>query len=233
MTDSAALSAASLNTKPGRHLSPINPYGPIHDPKVRKVIERLHTTRAFPVGGGPRQRLDSTPEDFADFGFSIDPTQGDLIYLLCRSINAKRVIDFATSVGMSALYFAAAMRDNGGGKVIGAEWVQAKIDVARANLAEAGLADYAEIRAGDARYTLIDVGGPVDFALIDGWPNAEGRSLARDVIEVVAPQIRVGGYVLNDNAEPDFLEYIRDPKNGFIAMNLPIKGGTELALKVR
>ncbi|WP_254901510.1 hypothetical protein [Lonsdalea britannica] len=39
--------------------------------------------------------------------------------------------------------------------------------------------------------------------------------------------------VLNDNAEPDFLDYIRNPSNGFISVSLPIKGNTELALKVR
>jgi predicted O-methyltransferase YrrM len=52
-----------------------------------------------------------------------DPAQGDLIYLLCqllcRALGATRVAEFATSVGMSTLYFAAAIRDNGGGAVIG------------------------------------------------------------------------------------------------------------------
>lgn len=104
-------------------------------------------------------------------------------------MKATRVVDFATSIGMSALYFAAAMRDNGG--------------------------------------------GPIDFALIDGWPLAQGPTLARQVIELLAPQLRVGGYILNDNAEPDFLDYIRDPPNGFISVTLPIKRGTELALKIR
>jgi hypothetical protein len=42
----------------------------------------------------------------------------------------------------------------------------------------------------------------------------------------------MGGYVLNDNAEPDFIDFIRDPANGFISITLPIKRGTELALKV-
>jgi hypothetical protein len=45
--------------------------------------------------------------------------------------------------------------------------------------------------------------------------------------------LRVGGYVLNDNAEPDFLDFIRDPASGFLSITLPLKGGTELALKVR
>jgi predicted O-methyltransferase YrrM len=212
-------------------LVPLNPFGPIRDPKVRAVIERLYATRSFPQSDGPRGGR--RPEDFAEYGFSIHPDQGDLIYLLCRGMAAHRVVDFATSVGMSALYFAAAMRDNGGGLVIGSELVPAKADTAGRNLAEAGLDQYAEIRVGDARTTLRDLGGPVDFALIDGWPMPSGPSLAREVIEIVAPQLRIGGYVLNDNAEPDFLAFIRDPANGFLSITLPIKRGTELALKVR
>ncbi|WP_246769528.1 class I SAM-dependent methyltransferase [Escherichia sp. E2593] len=63
---------------------------------------------------------------------------------------------------------------------------------------------FVDIRVGDARETLKDLGGPVDFILIDGFPLADGPSLARKVTEIVAPQLRVGGYILNDNAEPDF-----------------------------
>src|SRR5262245_57290513 len=113
---------------------PLSDCGPIRDSKVRTVIDRLHNDRRFPTGGGPRLDPDPDPEDFAEYGFSIHPEQGDLIYMLCRGMGAKRVVDFATSVGMSALYFAAAMRDNGGGLVIGAELVAAKAAVARANL---------------------------------------------------------------------------------------------------
>lgn len=216
-----------------REAAPLNPFGPIRDPKVRAVIERLHASRRRPPDGDPNRDGAPNPADFADYGFSIEPTQGDLIYLFCRSIGARRVVDFATSVGMSALYFACAMRDNGGGQVIGSELVPAKAETARRNLADAGLESYVDIRVGDARTTLRGLGGPVDFALIDGWPTSSGPSLAREVIEIVAPQLRVGGYVLNDNAEPDFLDFIRNPANGFLSMTLPIKRGTELALKVQ
>ncbi len=206
---------------------------PIRDPHILRVLERMNAERKRPTAETFSGADHHDPEKFADYGFSIHPEQGDLIYLLCRAMNATRVVDFATSIGMSALYFAAAMRDNGGGQVIGAELVAAKAQTARHNLTEAGLADFVDIRLGDARETLKDVGGPVDFVLIDGWPLAEGPTLARQVIEVVAPQLRIGGYVLNDNAEPDFLAWIRDPENGFISVTLPIKRGTELAVKVR
>jgi predicted O-methyltransferase YrrM len=208
-------------------------HGPLRDEKVRAVIARLHNSRRPPRQPGMRPGgADHSPEAFADVGFSIHPEQGDLIYLLSRGMGARRVVDFATSVGMSALYFAAAMRDNGGGAVIGSELVPKKVETARRNLTEAGLDQFVGIRTGDARETLRDLGGPVDFVLVDGWPGPAKVSLAREVIEIVAPQLRVGGYVLNDNAEPDFLEFIRDPKNGFISMTLPIKRGTELSLKV-
>ena len=210
------------------------PLGPLKDARVRAVIERLIETRRRPLGGSPINNLEMSrdPYDYAEYGFSIYPEQGDLIYLLCRGMRATRVVDFATSIGMSAIYFAAAMRDNGGGIVIGSELVPEKVKTARRNLADAGLADYADIRGGDARQTLSDAGGPVDFALIDGWPNGQERSLAREVIEILAPQIRTGGYVMNDNAEPDFLQFVRDPANGFISMRLPLKRGTELCVKV-
>ncbi len=206
---------------------------PIRDARVQSVIKLLEAQRSRPSSGGPRTNPAESrnPYYYAEYGFSIHPEQGDLIYMLCRGMRAVRVVEFATSVAMSTLYFAAAMRDNGG-KVIGSELVPAKIAAAKSNLTEAGLVDYVEIREGDARQTLRELGGPVDFVLIDGWPNDEASSLARQVIEIVAPQIRTGGYVMNDNAEPDFLEYIRDPVNGFISMTLPIKNGTELSLKV-
>jgi predicted O-methyltransferase YrrM len=207
---------------------------PIKDARVLAAIKRLIETRRRPLGGSPinNPEMSRDPYDYAEYGFSIVPDQGDLIYLLCRGMRATRVVDFATSIGMSAIYFAAAMRDNGGGTVIGSELVPEKVVTARRNLADAGLADYADIREGDARQTLCDLGGPVDFALIDGWPNGQDPSLAREVIEILAPQIRTGGYVVNDNAEPDFLQFMRDPANGFISVSLPLKGSTELCVKV-
>jgi predicted O-methyltransferase YrrM len=204
---------------------------PLNDRRVEQVIERMIDGYRRPANGGPRSSDNYDPHAYAEFGFSIHPDQGELIYLLCRALNARRVVDFATSVGFSTLYLAAAVRDNGGGRVIGAEIVPAKIATARENLAAAGLCDFVEIRAGDARATLRDVGGAVDFALIDGWPGGQGPSLSLEVMRVVTPQLRPGALVLNDNAEPDYLAFVRDPVNGFRSMTLPLKGGTELSVK--
>ncbi|MFT3731730.1 MAG: class I SAM-dependent methyltransferase [Hyphomicrobium sp.] len=232
MNDQSPLNSQPERLRDRRPSPSLNPFGPIRDPKVRAVIETMNGNRRFPQRVESNRQQGYKAEDFADYGFSIHPDQGDLIYLLCRQMSARRVVDFATSVGMSAIYFAAAMRDNGGGEVIGSELVAAKAETAYRNLDAAGLKKFVDIRVGDARQTLHDIGGLADFVLIDGWPAPSGPSLAREVIEIVAPQLRVGGYVINDNAEPDFLEFIRDPANGFISMTLPIKRGTELAVKI-
>ncbi|MFF5307461.1 O-methyltransferase [Streptomyces sp. NPDC013161] len=211
-----------------------NSPSPLQDPTVTAVLDRLQAERRRPANGGPRGGADTRdPHAYADIGFSIHADQGDLIYLLCRAIAATRVVEFATSVGVSTIYFAAAVRDNGGGTVIGSEIVPEKAATAQRNLAEAELGKYVDLRVGDARETLRDLGGPVDFALIDGWPISDGGpTLARQVMELIAPQLRTGAFVMNDNAEPDYLDYIRDPANGFRSVTLPLKGSTELSVKV-
>jgi predicted O-methyltransferase YrrM len=205
----------------------------LHDPKVEAIVARIEASRRPAPNGGPRSnpKADRDPHAYAEYGFSIYPEQGELIYVLCRALGAQRVAEFATSVGMSTLYLAAAMRDNGGGTVIGSEIVPEKAAVARRNLEEAGLAHLADIRLGDARETLRDPGGALDFVLIDGWPG-ETPTLARQIIEILGPQIRRGGLVLNDNGEPDYLNYVRDPANGFRSISLPFKGSNELSVKV-
>lgn len=216
-------------TQPARDLSD----NTIYDPAIRRVLARLLSARPRPPRGGMKEDQGLDPFALKNFGFSIRPEQGELIYLLCRSMGARRVAEFATSLGFSAIYLAAAVRDNGGGTVIGSEIVPEKVKAARRNLADAGLDEWVEIREGDGLETLRDLGGPIDFFLMDGWPTNDKVSLARRVMEIVTPQLRVGAIVLNDNCEPDYLDYVRNPNHGFLTMSLPFKRTFELSVKVR
>ena len=56
------------------------------------------------------------------------------------------------------------------------------------------MAEYADIREGDALETLIDTGGQVDFLLMDSWTE-----FARPIIELMTPQLRRGAIVMADN----------------------------------
>lgn len=105
--------------------------------------------------------------------------------------------------------------------MIGAEIVPEKVETARKHLADAGLSEYAEIREGDAKETLADVAGEIDFVFLDGWPS-EPPTLARTVIELLRPQLRPGALIVNDNIEDDYLDYVRDPANGFRSVTLPL-----------
>src|ERR1700722_17561026 len=68
---------------------------PIRDARVQTVIERLEAQRRRPSGGGPRANPAESrnPYDYAEYGFSIHPEQGNLIYLLCRGMHAVRVVE--------------------------------------------------------------------------------------------------------------------------------------------
>src|ERR1700739_2051086 len=52
---------------------------------------------------------------------ALDRDKAEFCYLLCRAMGARRVVEAGTSFGVSTLYLAAAVRDNGGGVVIGTE----------------------------------------------------------------------------------------------------------------
>jgi predicted O-methyltransferase YrrM len=169
---------------------------------------------------------------------ALDPEKCDLCYTLCRAIGARRVVEFGTSFGVSTIYLAAAVRDTvrergGEGIVIGTEIEPSKAEIAVANIAEAGLDPFVEVRVGDARETLKDAGGPVDFLLLDSW-----IPLVRPVMDVMMPQLRRGAMVLCDNVEvyereySDYTSFVRDPKNGFRSVLLSHQGGLEISIKL-
>jgi hypothetical protein len=72
---------------------------PLKDARVRAAIERIIESPRLPSGGSPSDNpeVSRDPFDYAEYGFSIWPDQGDLIYLLCRGMRATRVVDFADS----------------------------------------------------------------------------------------------------------------------------------------
>ncbi len=160
---------------------------------------------------------------------AVSPSYGRFLYAITRARNATRIVEFGTSMGVSTIYLAAALRDNGGGHLIGSELESGKVLRARANLDAAGLADLVEIREGDALETLKELDGKIDVLLIDGaW------SLYLPVLQLVEPRLEAGAVILGENAfDKDFLDYIRDPANGYISQRLEIDQdrGNEFAVR--
>jgi predicted O-methyltransferase YrrM len=153
---------------------------------------------------------------------------GHFLYLVARSLGARRIVEFGSSFGISTIYLAAAARDNGGGGVIGSELEPSKQRAASANLARAGLATVAEVRLGDARETLRDVPEPVDLVLLDGW-----KDLYLPMLELLTPKLRPGAVVLADNIYRfkrtlgPYVEYVQSGRHGFQSATLSVSDGLE------
>ncbi|MEM7337444.1 MAG: class I SAM-dependent methyltransferase [Actinomycetota bacterium] len=211
-------------------------------PPVAELLGRLHAAAEaqwpdvaphMALLGEGAEGTDLWPHHMRDFYLPVSPAQGVFLYQTVRATGARRVIEFGSSFGVSTIYLAAGVHDNGGGIVVGSELVATKAEQAMANLTAAGLADVAEIRAGDARATLADPGGVVDMVLLDGGP-----SLYVDVLAGLVPWLRPGAVVIADNVEeptgdgPSYAGWIRNEANGFVSSSVAFKDGTEYSVWV-
>ncbi len=100
---------------------------------------------------------------------SVSACQGKLLQLLARMQSARNILEIGTLGGYSAIWLARAL--SSGGKLISLEMSQKHADVARANLAHAGLADVVEVRVGAALESLPKIAAegcpPFDLTFID------------------------------------------------------------------
>ena len=217
------------------------------DLELRSLLDRLHAQSLAQEGDirahltergtasivGSHAELEHGRAFWRDKLVALDADKAQFCYALCRALHARRIVEAGTSFGISTLYLAAAVRDNGGGIVIGAEQEASKIAVARGHFREARLEAYIDLREGDILEALRDLEGPVDFLLLDIW-----APLACPVLELVAPHLRPGAIVATDNtakrrpAYGALLAYLGDPANGFITQTLPFDGGFEISVKV-
>jgi predicted O-methyltransferase YrrM len=155
---------------------------------------------------------------------SVSAEFGRFLYMCARARQAKRIIEFGTSFGVSTIHLACALRDCGGGRLTGTELEAEKAQSARQNLADAGLTDLVEIRVGDALETLKSgIEEEVDLVLLDG-----AVSLYLPVLKLVEPHLSKGSLVIGENAveqSPGYLSYVRDPRNGYMSIALPFQAG--------
>jgi predicted O-methyltransferase YrrM len=163
-----------------------------------------------------------------DIYMPISADAGRLLYALTRAIRPATVVEFGTSYGISTMHLAAAVRDNGVGRVVSTELSEKKAAAAQANLDEAGVGDQVTILRGDARDTLNDVSGPIEVVLLDGW-----KDLCLPVLRLLEPRLAPGALVVADDSTfssmADYLSYVRDPANGYVSVNFPVEDGMEIS----
>lgn len=99
----------------------------------------------------------------------VSPTHGKLLHMLAKLLKARAILEIGTLGGYSAIWMARAIEP--GGRLTTLEYDPKHADVARANLAKAGVADRVDIRVGAALDTLpkleAEKVGPFDLVFID------------------------------------------------------------------
>ncbi len=86
-----------------------------------------------------------------DLPLAVSRETGTLLYMLARGCAARTIVEFGTSFGISTLHLAAALRDNGGGRLITCEFEPSKVARAQANLTASRLAALTRPARGRAR----------------------------------------------------------------------------------
>ena len=136
---------------------------------------------------------------------NVAPNQGKLLQLLAMIQGARSMLEIGTLGGYSTIWLARALP--AGGRLITLEADPTHAEVARANIAGAGLADVVEVRLGRALETLPRLAaegrGPFDLIFIDAdkpsTPDyfAWALKLARRGSLIVVDNVVRGGAVID------------------------------------
>ena len=193
------------------------------EPEVLDMMARLETR-------DQKERAQALPG--SDRIQALHPDSGQFVYVLALAKGAKSIVEVGTSHGYSTLWLASAAKVNGG-KVVTCDMNLERLAAARANFAEAGLADVTKILEGDARETLRGRTEPVDLLLID-----TDKSYYETFFDIVYPRLVKGGLVVADNvvshqeALEDYISYVENHPN-LESAKVPIGRGLEISVKLK
>ena len=217
----------------------------LKEPRVAAALERMfaeaeqddaayaRSSAARTAGREPltgQERSDASAEIY----MPISADAGRLLYALVRAVRPRTVVEFGMSFGISTLHLAAAVRDNGVGRVVTTEMSAHKIATARKTFAETGLDDLITVLEGDALETLpaeLAASDGVGFVLLDGW-----KDLYLPVLHLLEPHLAPGTLVFADDTEMDsvrpYLEHVRNPENGYESVLFPVEDGLEISCRL-
>jgi caffeoyl-CoA O-methyltransferase len=160
------------------------------DPEIIAFVERVHA----PHDAGLTRAFDA-PSAHGMPAIQVAPSEGKLLGLLLRMIDARKVVEVGTLAGYSAIRIARALP--GDGRLYTVELDPEHATVARANVEAAGVGDRVEVRVGPAARVLDQLSplGPFDAVFLDadkgGYPHYAAWA---------TEHLRPGGLLLADNS---------------------------------
>ena len=168
----------------------------------------------------PDSALEAALKSSAEAGLpsiQVSAAQGKMLHLLARAVGARKILEIGTLGGYSTIWLARSLP--GGGRLITLEAEPKHADVAKANIARAGLSERVELRLGRAQDTLPQLvaegRGPFDFIFIDAdKPGYAGYldwslRLARPGTLIIADNVVRKGQVAEASAGDANVEGIR------------------------
>jgi len=151
--------------------------------------------------------------DAASGGAAVSANQGKLLQLLARAIGARRVLEVGTLAGYSTIWLARALPP--GGRLVTLEADPRSAEVARSNIAAAGLGDVVELRVGAALESLPRLVGPYDLIFLDADKAenpeyvAHALELSRPGTLIVADNVVRGGAVVDADSDDPRVRGVR------------------------
>ncbi len=163
-------------------------------PEILAYVNELHAGHDGAHGSGLASAF-AAPELQGLPAIQVGMSEGKLLTLLLRLVGAKKVVEFGTLAGYSAIRMAQALPSDG--RLWTLELEEMHAAVARDNLAMAGLSDRVKVLVGPALEALpqLESEGPFDAVFLDadkGRYDLYGRWAAAN--------LRRGGLLLVDNA---------------------------------
>jgi len=147
----------------------------------------------------------------------VSPNQGKLLQLLAQGQKAARILEVGTLGAYSTIWLARALPP--GGRLITLEYEPKHAEVARANVAAAGLKDVVEVRLGkgvDLLARLAAEGaGPFDFIFIDAdkqsYPEyfTWALKLSRKGTVIIADNVVRKGAVIEAGSSDPMVQGVR------------------------
>jgi predicted O-methyltransferase YrrM len=206
-------------------LRDLRAYAEVEDARARERVRARSTELGGRVG---------TAEKYVLYGeappLAVSPEVGELLYLLARARRPGFVVEFGASHGVSTIYLASALCDNGAGALVTTELLPGKAAATLRNVAEARLDDVVELRAGDALETLRDLRGPIELLFLDGR-----NDLYLPVLRLLEPELAPSALVVADLSpdDPDlatYLEHVRGPDGRYDSLSVACGAGVEVSV---
>jgi predicted O-methyltransferase YrrM len=160
---------------------------------------------------------------------NLESDTAQFVSMLARGSRATRVLEIGTSNGYSTIWLAASVVP-AGGRVISIDRSPEKQEMARENLARAGLLELVDLRCGDATEIVASLAGPFDFVFFDA-----DRISAHKQLALLLPKLSPSAFLLADNvlSHPaeiaDYLAAIGDLPGAQHAL-IPVGKGLSVAL---